>query len=122
VLDVISLPSEREWLRTLNAQAPGLHWERLLFCAKESVFKTWYPLTRLELDFHEAEITFDPLTRTFSARLLVPGPVVGGRAVPEFAGRFVARDGLLVTAIHLPAPERAPEPGAGADGLHGTAV
>jgi 4'-phosphopantetheinyl transferase EntD len=35
-------PEERELLATL----PGpVHWDRLLFSAKESVYKAWYPLT-----------------------------------------------------------------------------
>ncbi|MFJ7062013.1 4'-phosphopantetheinyl transferase superfamily protein [Streptomyces microflavus] len=37
---------------------------RLLFSAKESVFKVWYPLTGRELDFSEAEIGFAPAGRT----------------------------------------------------------
>ncbi|MBH1933030.1 4'-phosphopantetheinyl transferase superfamily protein [Streptomyces sp. AV19] len=108
VLDTIALASEKEWIAALSAAHPAVHWDRLLFSAKESVFKTWYPLTGLELDFDEAELTVDPVAGTFAARLLVPGPVVGGRRQDGFAGRWTAGNGLVVTAIALPlgpAPE-----------------
>ncbi|MFE9725865.1 4'-phosphopantetheinyl transferase [Streptomyces sp. NPDC005794] len=102
VLDVISLPHERNGLASLSARQPGVSWDRLLFSAKESVFKVWYPLTGRELDFSEAEIDFTPSGRTFHARLLVPGPVVEGRRLSGFEGRWAAEHGLVATAIHLP--------------------
>ncbi len=103
VLDLISLEREREWVAAHARAAPGVRWDRLLFSAKESVFKVWYPLTRRELDFEEAHIEVDPHDGTFTARLLVPGPTVGGRRLDGFAGRWLCRDNLLVTAIALPA-------------------
>ncbi|MGW6460100.1 4'-phosphopantetheinyl transferase family protein, partial [Streptomyces sp. NPDC055078] len=104
VLRQVALPAEEDRLGALATGDPAVHWDRLLFSAKESVFKTWYPLTGRELDFREAELTFDPAGGTFSARLLVPGPVVGGRSVDTFTGRWTAGNGLVVTAIALPAP------------------
>ncbi|MCX5394728.1 4'-phosphopantetheinyl transferase [Streptomyces sp. NBC_00094] len=115
VLDVVSLPEERRHLGDLAARAPEVSWERLLFSAKESVFKTWYPLTRRELGFDEAVLDFavdgdaaagvkaegETRTGTFSARLLVPGPVVEGTRHEHFTGRWLIRDGLLLTAIVL---------------------
>jgi 4'-phosphopantetheinyl transferase EntD len=86
-------------LTTLAAEAPGTCWDRLLFSAKESVYKTWFPLTQRWLGFEEAEISVDPENGTFSARLLVPGPVLDDRQVTEFSGRWLARSGLVLTAI-----------------------
>ncbi|WP_171166145.1 4'-phosphopantetheinyl transferase superfamily protein [Streptomyces sp. I05A-00742] len=103
VVDMVTLPDERERLAALAGGHPGVHWDRLLFSAKESVFKAWYPLTGLELDFDEAELTVDPVAGTFSARLLVPGPVVGGRRLDGFDGRWAVGNGLVVTAIAVPA-------------------
>jgi hypothetical protein len=37
-----------------------------------------------------------------TARLLVAGPTVGDRQVAESAGRWLARDGLILTAIVVP--------------------
>ncbi|MEU2871777.1 4'-phosphopantetheinyl transferase superfamily protein [Streptomyces olivoreticuli] len=99
VLEAIALPVERSRLAGLAARRPEVSWDRMLFSAKESVFKTWYPLTGQELDFSEAELEFDPDAQTFSARLLVPGPVVGGRRLDGFTGRWLADEGLVVTAI-----------------------
>ena len=37
----------------------GLHWDRILFCAKEATYKAWFPLTHRWLGFEDAHITFD---------------------------------------------------------------
>lgn len=106
VLAAVSLPAEAERLRRLAAQRPDVHWDRLLFSAKESVYKAWFPLTGLWLDFAEAdiEISADPGERrgTFRATLLVPGPRVGGRRLGHFDGRWTAERGLVGTAIAVP--------------------
>ncbi|MEU5127654.1 4'-phosphopantetheinyl transferase family protein [Streptomyces mobaraensis] len=121
VLAMVSLPSEREWLAGLAARRPDVHWDRLLFSAKESVFKAWYPLTGLELDFDEAELAVDPDAGTFTARLLVPGPVVGGRRLDGFEGRWAAGEGLVVTAIAVAAPAGTAEESAEGAGKEATA-
>ncbi|MEU8266637.1 4'-phosphopantetheinyl transferase superfamily protein [Sphaerisporangium sp. NPDC049002] len=104
VLEVISLPEEREHLRELARHDRGVRWERLLFSAKESVYKAWFPLTGLWLDFEEAMLEFDPERGTFQARLLVPGPHVGGTEIKGFSGRWLAGNGLVLTAIVVPSP------------------
>lgn len=98
VLDLVAGPGERDHLRTLAPAAPGVHLDRLLFSAKESVYKTWFPLTGRWLGFEEAEVTVDT-GGGFTARLLVPGPLVGGTQVDGFTGRWLVRDGLLITAV-----------------------
>jgi 4'-phosphopantetheinyl transferase EntD len=104
VLAVVSLPEERALLERLPAGRAC--WDRLLFSAKESIFKTWYPLARRELDFTEATLDVDPVEGTFTARLLVdPVRLPDGRALDGFSGRWLARDGLVVTAIALPTIE-----------------
>ncbi|MBB4980344.1 MULTISPECIES: 4'-phosphopantetheinyl transferase family protein [Streptomyces] len=108
VLAGVSLPGERRHLDALTARTPGVPWDRLLFSAKESVFKTWYPLTRRELGFEEAAVDFEPApdphghdTGTFTARLLVPGPVTGRVRRNHFTGRWLVREGVVLTAIVL---------------------
>ncbi|MEV7727464.1 4'-phosphopantetheinyl transferase superfamily protein [Streptomyces sp. NPDC087917] len=103
MLDMIALPVERARLRALRLRDPSICWDRLLFSAKESVYKAWYPLTGRWLDFEEAAVTLDPKTRTFRAELLVPGPEVDGRALTGFDGRWAAGRGLLLTAVAVPA-------------------
>lgn len=103
VLPLISSASERGALADLARGCPGVAWDRLLFSAKESVYKAWFPLQWTFLDFTEAEVRFDPAGR-FRARLLVPGPVVAGRPLQELSGRFCCRAGLVLTAVHVPHP------------------
>lgn len=100
VLADISAPSERVQLSALREADPTVCWDRLLFSAKEAVYKAWFPLTGRWLGFEDALLDIDPRHGAFSARLLVPGPAaIGGDVEPAFAGRWLARDGLLVTAI-----------------------
>jgi 4'-phosphopantetheinyl transferase EntD len=98
VLGMVTLPPEREMLARLADAAPAVCWDRLLFCAKEAVYKAWFPLAKRWLGFEDAVIDLD-VDGTFGARLLVPGPRVGAGEVGGFAGRWLARDGLLITAI-----------------------
>ncbi|MGW4299582.1 4'-phosphopantetheinyl transferase family protein [Streptomyces sp. NPDC004646] len=107
VLDAIALPGERERHGALAAARPDVHWDRLLFSAKESVYKAWFPLTRAWLDFSEADIELLPgadgaAHGTFHVRLLVPGPVVGGVRLAGFEGRWVVGQGLVLTAVSVP--------------------
>ena len=99
VLEQVALPSERHQITLLDAQAPGAHWDMLLFSAKESVYKAWFPLTHRWLGFEDVVVTLNPAAGTFVARLLVPGPVVSGRRHDQFAGRWLVRDGLVVTTV-----------------------
>jgi 4'-phosphopantetheinyl transferase EntD len=90
---------ERAW----TAAAPaGIHWDRLIFSAKECVYKAWFPLTRRWLGFDEASVTIDPAAATFRARLLIPTPA----GVPAtFHGRYRVANGLVITAIAVLRPE-----------------
>lgn len=98
VLDVISLPAERTRLAALAGERPDMCWDRLLFSAKESVYKAWFPLTGRWLGFEDADVAISP-DGTFTARLLAE-PQLSGAA--SFAGRWLAAGGLLVTAIAVP--------------------
>jgi 4'-phosphopantetheinyl transferase EntD len=101
VLDHVSSPDEREHLAALPA---GTHWDRLLFSAKESVYKAWFPLARRWLGFEDARLTFDPAAGTFTAELLVGDlPSVAGREISGFTGRYAVEGGYVVTAIAVPA-------------------
>jgi 4'-phosphopantetheinyl transferase EntD len=103
VLGMIALASERAVLAELGTATPGPCWDRLLFSAKESVYKAWFPLTRRWLDFGDVLMTIESAAGTFTAHLLVPGPTVGRRRLTEFTGRWLVRNGLVLTAIVVPA-------------------
>lgn len=104
VLGEVAAPQERAMLARLAVGEPAIHWDRLLFCAKEAIYKVWFPLARRWLGFEDALLTLDGPTAggragSFQARLLVPGPLVGGRPLAAMAGRWLVRDGLIMTAI-----------------------
>jgi 4'-phosphopantetheinyl transferase EntD len=99
----IALPEERRWIEEATATAPGISWDRLLFTIKESIYKAWFPLARTWLGFEDASVAIDPSAGTFEAHLLVPGPTLQGRKFDGFSGRWLAANGLLLSAIALPA-------------------
>jgi 4'-phosphopantetheinyl transferase EntD len=103
VLAVIARDGERTRIGRLEATDPGVPWGRLLFSAKESVYKTWFPLAGRWLGFDQAEITIGALDGTFTARLLVPGPLVAGSPLTVLHGRWLADRGLVATAVVVPA-------------------
>jgi len=103
VLERIAVPQELAWLPGLAAAVPGVSWDKLLFCAKESVYKAWFPLTRRWLGFEQAAVTVEPEQGTFTAELLEPGAALDGRRLACFDGRWLVRDGLVLTAITVPA-------------------
>lgn len=90
VFDTIARPDERAAFAEPTGSAVCR--DRLLFSAKESVYKAWYPLTHRWLDFHDATIRI-AAEGTFRAQLHVDGPVTG------FTGRWCVAGGLVLTAI-----------------------
>jgi 4'-phosphopantetheinyl transferase EntD len=98
VLDVISLPAERARLAAIAGERPAVCWDRLLFSAKESVYKAWFPLTGRWLGFEDADVTITP-AGTFTARLLAEPQ---SPCTASFAGRWLASGGLILTAIAVP--------------------
>ncbi|MEV0232258.1 4'-phosphopantetheinyl transferase superfamily protein [Nonomuraea sp. NPDC050786] len=101
VLQAIALPQEERMVRELGEQRPDVCWDRLLFCTKESVYKAWFPLARRWLGFHDALVDIRP-GGTFEARLQVPGPLLNRHRLTGFSGRWLAGDGLILTAIVMP--------------------
>ncbi len=92
LVERLATPAERERLATLAKVEPTVHWDRILFSAKEAAYKAWAPLAGRELGF--AEIAVDVSERrTFVAR----------RGAEMAAGRWLVADGLLLTAVALAA-------------------
>jgi 4'-phosphopantetheinyl transferase EntD len=108
VLRVVALPQEVTRLAELTAADPQHCWDRLLFCAKESVYKAWFPLAGRWLGFHDADIVIDRAAATFQATLLVEGPPYGGTPLTGFTGRYAVSNGLILTAVALPPPPATP--------------
>jgi 4'-phosphopantetheinyl transferase EntD len=90
---VLATVASRGERRALAAHAAGACWDRVLFSAKEAVFKAWYPLTGQALAFEDADVRIDPAAGTFAARLLVDGPL------RELRGRWGMGRGIVCTAV-----------------------
>jgi 4'-phosphopantetheinyl transferase EntD len=93
-LDVVLRDEERARLLALADAYPRLHWDRILFCSKEAVYKAWFPLTRQWLDFADVSTTLHP-DGTFRART----------DLEAFSGRWAVGRGLVVAATSLEAEE-----------------
>jgi 4'-phosphopantetheinyl transferase EntD len=101
LLTDIARPEELPRLSQLQRDFPEVHWDRLLFSAKESVYKAWFPLAKRWLGFEDAVVTLDPHGGAFAARLLVDGPPLQNGRLAGFSGRWRIGDGLILTAIAL---------------------
>lgn len=101
LLPDIARPEELTDLRRLRIEQPEIHWDRLLFSAKESVYKAWFPLAERWLGFEDAIIEFEPQSGQFIAKLLVPGPSIGGCTLRSFSGRWMVSRGIVATAIAM---------------------
>jgi 4'-phosphopantetheinyl transferase EntD len=104
VLGAIALAEEKAQLDRLG-DTGAIHWDRLLFSAKESVYKAWFPLTGRWLGFEDARITIDPASSGFTVELLVDGETTEGPALRGFTGRYLVENGFVLTAITVPLPE-----------------
>jgi 4'-phosphopantetheinyl transferase EntD len=92
VLEAIASDDER---RALAAHGAGVCWDRLLFSAKEAVYKAWYPLTGRNLGFGDVDVRIDARRRCFHARLLVED----ARLPAELDGRWGVAGGIVATAV-----------------------
>jgi 4'-phosphopantetheinyl transferase EntD len=105
VLDAISLQAERREIEALAALSTGVHWERILFCAKEATYKAWFPLTKRWLGFEDAHITFDidgsGSAGSFESVILIDGATLSGPPLKSLAGRWSVERELVLTAIVL---------------------
>lgn len=98
VLTAIARPEEIAHVDARGRQEPGVPFDRLLFSAKEAVFKAWFPLERGHLGFKQAAVRFAIEQRWFEAVVLTDR--TRPRAAPAvFFGRWDVRDGLLATTV-----------------------
>jgi 4'-phosphopantetheinyl transferase EntD len=115
VLDLISLESERALLAELTDRVPGaVHWDRVLFSAKESVYKAWFPLTRRWLGFEQADIELR-MDGTFEARLVnldepaTPPPANGAAATAKSTAASPSRSKSPSYAASTAVPASPPQ-------------
>ena len=98
--DVARLIASESEARRASAAAPsGVDWSAaLLFSAKESFYKAYFPVVRRFLEFADVVIEVDWAAARFEGRLVNPDcPSVLGRRALE--GRFGSTGGRVFTAI-----------------------
>lgn len=76
--DIICTKAERAWLDTLPAESRGLT-TKIIFSAKEAVYKAQYPLTGQVIGFDEIELFFSPDQSLFEVNSLVFSTRVTGQ-------------------------------------------
>jgi 4'-phosphopantetheinyl transferase EntD len=101
VLDLVATPAEQDRLAAIEPAPNSPNWDRLLFSAKEAVYKAWFPIVGEWLDHQEAEIHFHPNQATFTALVSRDGLIVNGRLIRRLDGRWIRKEGILVTAVVL---------------------
>ncbi len=99
VFDLVSVPDDLAGIDVVGRC--GVAGDRLLFSAKESVYKAWFPLARHWLGFEDVTVELRA-DGTFTARLLVDGTIDDGRKLTGFEGRWLAAHGLVATAVTVP--------------------
>ncbi len=99
VWERVAFGAEREQPR----EVAGVQADALLFSAKESVYKAWFPVARRWLGFEQARVTIDlrdgAKEGALSVDLLTEGPVLDGARIERMTGRWRCEGELLLTAV-----------------------
>lgn len=106
VFTIVSTPKEIDAQARLRAQCRKIHWDRLLFCAKEAVYKAWFPDHHLWLDFHDVVVLLRR-NGTFTAEVSPVGNPITSAAIMD--GKWSVRQGIAMAAIALPVEVATPK-------------
>lgn len=104
-LSLVATEFEVQTLRSLASTWPTVAWDRLLFSAKEAVFKAWFPITGNWLDFTDCTLSIDVEAATFHGRLHLEGDPRSRFDIEAVDGRWGIEEERLLTAVAL-APHR----------------
>ncbi|WP_338784223.1 4'-phosphopantetheinyl transferase superfamily protein [Streptomyces sp. DG1A-41] len=111
MLDLITTEEERAWISEFESEHPDVSWARLVFTAKESLFKAWFSVTRQPLGLGEIVVEVNPLSGEFHARTSASPGRGHGALLNRWSGRWMARNGLLVAAVSMRRSAQVPEEG-----------
>jgi 4'-phosphopantetheinyl transferase EntD len=98
--EAVATAWERTWIQRQAAAGtpgPAVRWTRLVFSAKEAAAKAWYPLAGRWPDL--AELT---VAATAAGDLVVRLAGAAPGLPATLSGRWLARDGLIVTVVAGP--------------------
>jgi 4'-phosphopantetheinyl transferase EntD len=93
---------ERHWIRRQRRDDQG-RLAKLVFSAKESVYKCQYPLTKRFLDFHQVELYIDAASSRYSAVVKTDRDLGDLRLFGSLPirGRFIWRDSMVMTSAMI---------------------
>jgi 4'-phosphopantetheinyl transferase EntD len=101
--------SDESELAACSTTSPLVHWPTVLFSAKESIYKAWYPTFESWLDFRDVMVELSPTSPTAGTFRVEPSP---GNPMAPAEARFVdaLRGGydvdpearLVTTTAYLP--------------------
>ena len=95
----VCVDKEREFLESLPAEQ-ATRYLRIIFSAKESIFKCFFPISQTYLYFQDAEIIIDENNSEFSFLLSKACTGITSAGF-QHSGRFSIKDDLLLTSIYI---------------------
>ena len=95
----VCVDSELEWLDSLpNEQANRAL--RIIFSAKESIFKCIYPSTKTYLSFKDAEVSVNETEKNFTFNIFKSFPGIIQHGYPN-RGRYSEMNKMLLTSVYI---------------------
>jgi 4'-phosphopantetheinyl transferase EntD len=98
--NVVKLIATEAEIRRNEQATDGLPWDAILFSAKESVYKAWFPIVGKWLGFEQVEIEFLPATNEFRA-YIDPGDSAAPPGLREVHGRYEIGSGHIFTCTYV---------------------
>ena len=95
----VCVDSELEWLESLPTKQANRAL-RIIFSAKESIFKCIYPSTKTYLRFKDAAVTINETENNFSFTILKSFPGIIPQGFPHH-GRYSEMDKMLLTSVYI---------------------
>ena len=100
VLGLIATAAEHDHLAAAHGP-DGPNWDRLLFSAKEAVYKAWFPLVGSGSTTTTLKSASIHKHRTFTALLSRDDLILNGRPIRQLHGRWIRERGIVLTAVVL---------------------
>jgi len=95
----VCIDSELEWLESLPTKQANRAL-RIIFSAKESIFKCLYPATKTYLTFKDAEVTINETENNFSFTINKSCPGIIQQGFPHH-GRYSEKEKMLLTSVYI---------------------
>ena len=95
----VCVDSELEWLESLSTKQ-ARRALRIIFSAKESIFKCLYPKTKTYFGFKDAVVSVNDDENKFSFKILKSFPSKIQKDFPQH-GRYSEMDKMLLTSVYI---------------------